>query len=201
LLCDLFAFLREDFMKNIQRLSIAAGFALASVAAVAAPIQYEVTTIGSGSLNGVAFSSKKVTITATADTASITTEGQTLYVPVLSSTLLIDGFEATTFVGTHRVFNNKTVAIAGFQRGPTDARDILDVRNSAFSSYNLSTSIGPLAGSTLGNGGALFTTAAGNFALTSFGSGTFTAAAVPEPATMATLAIGAALVARRRRRS
>jgi hypothetical protein len=85
--------------------------------------------------------------------------------------------------------------------------DILDTVSSAFSAYGLTTSIGPVTGSSVINPPNSFGTDLGLFQISSAGNATFTAAigaATPEPGTAALLGLGlvglATLVCRKRPR-
>ena len=72
---------------------------------------------------------------------------------------------------------------------------VLQTINAAFVSYDLTTAIGPLSGSSSINSGEAFRTTAGDFILFSIGDSTFTAttnaAAAPEPSTLCLAGLGA----------
>jgi hypothetical protein len=111
-----------------------------------------------------------------------------------------------TFVNT-----NTNVEAAGLTAGTITSPvvDLVDVNNSAFSTYGLTTSIGPLSGNfSVGTGPHTITTSAGDLVLTTLlnsPGGTFQAilgSAVPEPSTLvsATITVLCGLVCACRRR-
>ena len=160
--------------------------------AKASTITYTESATVSGSLNGVSFASKLLTLTGTGDTANITNG-----VPIaihLTATFGVAGVGSGTFTDTFEVFDNQGAAVAGFEDIAQPA-NLLDTANNAFATYNLSTSIGPLTGSSLINPGFSFPTTAGALILNSAGDATFTAVVtpvVPLPAALPLFASGLA---------
>jgi hypothetical protein len=203
---------------NVRRIATAAiALALGNVPTSAASITYTETITASGSLGGIPFTDALVTITALADTDNVTT------VPGFPNTLAVNDESATvdiaelgiaTFTdgGTHFFVTHAGVRSVVGIAGGTIAQphpDILDITNSAFSTYDLTTSIGPLSGPASGGGAGTvsFATSAGPLTFDSFAgtTGTFEATlqSVPEPSSLmlagvASL-IGAGLWVRRHR--
>jgi len=93
-----------------------------------------------------------------------------------------------TFTDPIQVIVAQTADLAGFS-DPGKPLDILDDVNNAFATYALTTSIGPIVGSSVVNINSSFGTTGGAFILTSAGDATFTAT-IPEPSTWAMMLIG-----------
>ena len=95
-----------------------------------------------------------------------------------------------TFTDLTQVFSIQSVPAVGFEDLSVD--DILDSVSASFATYDLTTSIGPIVGSSEFDAGSSFPTTGGAFVLTSVGDATFTAAtsAIPEPSTWAMMLIG-----------
>ena len=128
-------------------------------------IVYTYSSVGSGSLGGITFNDEPFTITATADTNSIFTFSPGLLrVPDETASVFVTGLGSATFVSTLN-FANHGIAV-GISDG-SNADDILDIRSSALASYNLSTAIGPVSGTSAINNGTNFMTSEGDFVLTS----------------------------------
>jgi hypothetical protein len=77
------------------------------------------------------------------------------------------------------VVSNKSTAAAGFSE--FDFGAILATENAAFSTYDLSTPIGPISGTALFNPGLAFPTTAGALIINTSSNPTFSAAVVPGP--------------------
>jgi hypothetical protein len=185
---------------------IAFALILAMRSVQAGPITYTETVVGSGSLGGTDFTSELITLTVTADTAAITNPDPGFFtVPGLTAMVSVATVGSGTFTGSTNVFDNQGAQVAGIESG-TGRPDILDIANSVFATYDLSTPIGPVTGTPSGNPGTSFATSAGAFIITGTAdTGTFQAgSAVPEPSSLwmaGTAAVaGLGLWSRRRNR-
>lgn len=152
-------------------------------------LTYTETGDATGSLDGTSFTDALVTLTLTGNTSTITS----LFpgVPSISGTATVSvaGVGSDTFSGPAYVFSNQNFSVGGIG----DSLDIIDTNNSAFSTYDLSTSFGPVTGPAEGNLGASFpTVSGGEFVITSFNSdSTFSATpTVPEPSSLLMFATG-----------
>jgi PEP-CTERM motif len=182
--------------------------------ASAATITFTESTIATGSLGASSFVGSLVTLTATGDTSSVLS-GTTseLFVAAVSINVALLG-ETASLTGTADVFSCRaSLNACAFSptAGITDdsgvVADILDTVSGAFSTYDLTTSIGPVTVSSLINPPHSFGTELGLFQISSAGNATFTATletATPEPGTAAFLGLGlaglGALVCRKRNR-
>ena len=163
--------------------------------ASATPITYTETAIASGSLGGVSFTDATVTLTMNGDTSDVADEGGGFFQNIGTLLLDVSGVGTATFTsGSYGVFDNETFsppAAGGFQFSPNAS--ILDTFDNAFATYDLTTAIGPITGSSFINPGLGFATSAGTFILDSAGDSTFTAVtSVPEPGSMVLLGSGLA---------
>jgi len=165
--------------------------AACGITAMASTITFTETVTTSGNLDGNSFSNALVTLSLTGDTGNVTTSGGGVY--ALQGTLLIN----VSGVGSDSLFDPAQVQVYQTQ-SPTayagffaDSAFVLFTSNNSFDSYALTTSIGPLSGTSTGyTGGSYSTTSGGSFYLAGpFNSdhrSTFTASVqsgVPEPGT------------------
>jgi hypothetical protein len=164
----------------------------------AAVITITETVTATGSLGGTAYNGL-VTITATGDTNGVVPYGPNLIgFNNTSATVTVEGIATATFTALTLGFvNQSSVPGAGIELGAVNnpnPADILDVRNPAFSTYNLTSSIGPLTGTPVFEGPSSYATTLGVFSFTSFlGNATYQAvvtAAVPEPTSLTLAGIG-----------
>jgi hypothetical protein len=154
--------------------------------ACAASLTYTESATITGSLNGNPFDSL-VTLSLTGDTSAITPDGGNTF--LLPGTLTGDiaslgtNFTVTDVAGA--IASSDLLDIAGFQDQTIGG--LLYTNNDGFFDYDLSTTIGPLTGSTLFQSGVSIGTDHGALIFNSVdgNSATFTAAAsgAPEPAT------------------
>lgn len=187
-------------MNSIFRpISVFAGLT-AALSAFAAPATYTSTIVGSGVLDGTAYTNALVTITATANTNAVGWNGFLFFVNA-TPTVTVAGLGSDTLTSPDMVvYNNPTAPVAGF--GQLGFGTVLGTFDPSFSTYDLTSSIGPVSNSYFDRPDLTFATSNGSFSLTSAsGNSTFTAQVVPEPATFAALGLGAVAVLRRRRKA
>jgi hypothetical protein len=166
-----------------------AGAISAATPSLATPITYtEIATGASGFLNGAAFTGT-VTLTMNDVTSTITNPTSGIYDRVGTLMLSISSIPGTaTFSDITQVVANQTTTTVSPSAGFGDItlnRNILFTTNTIFSSYDLSTAIGPVSGSPSFNSTMppSFPTNEGAFILTGASSASFTAtlSAVPAP--------------------
>jgi hypothetical protein len=172
-------------VRRLIPISISVLFGLAGmvVPALAAPITYTVTAIGTGSLGGSSFTNAAVTVTLTGDTAGVTHPFGSTFNNFGPATVNVAGIGTGTFTNSMIVFCSQTGGPGGIGAAGIEDNvlflDILDTANAAFASYECATAIGPVTGPALFNGGSAFPTSLGDFILTDVGNSTFTAALGP----------------------
>ena len=110
----------------------------------AEPITYTFEATGTGDLGGVGFTDASFTITVIAETMNIMSCDPGVF-SVDSDTvdISISGFPTASILTLVRVFDNNNVSVLGFAGGNC-TMDYLDIRNPAFATYALATSIGPI---------------------------------------------------------
>lgn len=183
--------------------------AAAAVPLAAQPIRYLFTGIGSGTLNGNAFTRQTFTFDIAANASNVNPSGFGPGVPDvgnLTALFSITGTGSGSFSNVY-VFNHQTNQVVGF--GSSANSDLIDIGNNSvgLGTYGLTTAFGPIPNTT-----SLFfsqftnqQTSAGNLTFTNVASASFEAqltSTVPEPATVVLFMSGAAVIAlaaRRRR--
>jgi PEP-CTERM motif len=153
----------------------------------AAEIIFTETAIATGALGRDGFTDAPLTITAIADTANVNEIFPGVFsVNNSSTTVFVPGFGSGTITDLSYTFSAQASSSEGGIGDNTIFADILDVMNPAFATYNLTTSFGPLSGSTGINSGQPFPTTAGDFIIDSIlgNTATFQATVVPEPSTL-----------------
>lgn len=171
----------------------------------AAEMIFSETTTTSGSLNGVAFSNKLITLTGEADTSDIYSPSAGVYRDNLQLTLIIQGVGTAHLTDEMFVASNQNSSIVGFL-DPTPNTGSLFTAKIDNAGYDLSAPFGPVTGEA-GIGTSLnYATDQGVFSLVGPPrSTTYEAvlAPVPEPSTwlMMTGGLGMLGVTLRRRRT
>jgi PEP-CTERM motif-containing protein len=194
--------------------AVALGLLTAASFAGAAPITITESVIASGSLGSDSFANALVTLSATGDTSNVLEFALGLNALVnlplsisvagLGTATLTDGGGVAACSNLPNCFTSGSIG-AGFG-DPSVNHDILDIKGSAFDSYLLATSLGPVTGPSLIDPAFQFATNLGEFELDSAGTelscptglcvysneATFAASVSPEPATMTLLGLGIA---------
>jgi hypothetical protein len=149
---------------------------------LAIPITYTETDTASGSLNGVAFANANIVLTENSDTTDVVNLGSGIFHNTGTVTVSVNGGPSATFTNTTFTVSNNGLGSVGFSDATLN-RLILFDNDSSFSTYDLTTSIGPITGFATFNPGQSFPTTGGAFILNSVGSPTFaaTTSAVPAP--------------------
>ncbi len=189
-------------MKSIPCLTAYLSLVLAASSSYASPISFTESVLGSGSLNGVAFSDQLITLSGTGDTSNATVGSPDTL--TLSSAAVQVGGSTSSFTDTIDVFSES--GLVGFAVYSGD--DILDTASGRFEGYDLTTAVSGTVANSIINSGVGFATTGGTFVIQSTsGDDTFTAttglAPTPEPSALVMLATGFAGVlgiARRRLR-
>ena len=155
-------------------------------------ITYSISAIAAGSLGGTDFRDQLVTLTMNADTANVT-GGAGFFSIDGTVQLSVAGLGTATFTDAMEVFDNQGFPAAGFGDVTAGPLSVLDTIDNAFTTYDLTTAIGPITNASFINSGLSFATTAGAFIIDSAGDSTFTATtAAPEPVSM--VLTGAGLV-------
>jgi PEP-CTERM motif-containing protein len=158
----------------------------------ASTLYYTLSTVGSGSFDGTAFSNKLVTVTATGDTADIQAfdEGLfTVYFLTTTATVTVNGAGGGTGTLTDPL---SLVSIYGSLEFADNGNMLLDFYSTGLPTYGLDTVLGPVTGAGITQAPALGTTG-GNFRLDSIGSITAivsNTSPVPEPSSLLLLSTG-----------
>ena len=149
---------------------------------LATPITYTETDTASGSLGGIAFTNANIVLTENSDITNVVNLGSGIFHNVGTVTLTVNGGSPVNFTDTTLSVSNGVGGV-GFSDLTVNRAILLD-NSSAFLTYDLTTSIGPITGTATFNSGQSFSTTGGAFVLTSVGNPTFTATtsvAVPAP--------------------
>jgi hypothetical protein len=104
---------------------------------------------GSGSIDGNPFSNQAFTITATADTLDIQSFSGGFFIDHATACITIDNVGTFDFVTPTRTFVANDGSIVGFSRAGAGGLDLYNGPvDSAFSSWDMLSSIGPISGAT-----------------------------------------------------
>ena len=175
---------------------ITAVAALTAGRADAAPVVFTFTGTGTGTLGNQGFRDTDFNISVLGDTSSqLEVNPGVFMINATSASVSIDGIGLADFTTATRVFNNENNEVAGFSRAGVGGVDILDLRNSLFANYDLTTDFDPVAGVLTYLNTFNLTTTLGNFDLSAASNLTFQAEvedapAVPEPTTLALMGLG-----------
>jgi hypothetical protein len=178
-------------------------------------ITFTESAIATGSLGSNSFDDSLVTLTATGDTSNVVLGGAfgtTLEIQGLAVSIDIAGVGTAELTDPGFVFSAPGRPAAGIgdqvcqpTSVPACFYTILDTIDSAFGTYNMTTSVGPITDSSDYTSGLDFSTSDGEFVIDSAGDATFTAtASSPEPSTTTLFGFGLAglaLVAKSRMRA
>jgi len=172
----------------------------------ASQINYIFQATGTGSLGGTPFTDAAFTITVVGDTGNVQDAGGGLFLNVATSAqIVIEGFQPADFITPVGMFDYQPGNALGLQRAPEMA-DILDLLDPAFASYDLTTPIGPLVVEDpfidqFNCERGCIETSQGEIDFSAMSAVTFSATAVPEPATLVMMGAGILGLAGRLRRS
>jgi hypothetical protein len=152
----------------------------------AVPIFYTESVTGSGTLGSSTFTNALVTMTFSGVTANVVNPSSGIFQnQVGTGTFSVAGLGSGTFTDQIGAVVNQSSPGGGLSDFTTD-RLMLWTLDAAFTTYNLTTSFGPISDTAEINPvGTVFATSLGNLGFTSVsGNSTFTAStsAVPEPA-------------------
>jgi hypothetical protein len=161
---------------------------------------YTFTGTASGTIGGTPFTDATLTVTSTGDASNVSCTSGTCFLNLAAgaSSFTISGIGSGTFSSASYVFDNQGNGLAGFGIGSDDIQ-IYDssIGSTAFASYNLLSSIGPLgpeATDPSTSDWVNLSTSLGSFTVTSFTNVTFQATAnlprTPVPGSLVLLGLG-----------
>jgi hypothetical protein len=161
----------------------------------AEPITYTQQFTASGSLGGTAFTDQLLTVVFRGDTANVFSPISRVFENEAgTATVNVPGIGTATFTAPMAAFDNQNFAFASIGGASSEFPAILqETVNQVFGSYDLTSAIGPITGPGISHV-VTFPTTLGDFVVTTnTGDTAFTAStsAVPEPASLTLLGIGA----------
>jgi hypothetical protein len=183
--------------KRLALALVSVGLLAASSRAEADTITYTETVVATGFLGGSVFANDLFTFTFVGDTTNVTSTPGVLFQNLVgTATVSVNGM-TFTLTSPSEVADGVTSGVASIGEGFA----ILSVANSAFTTYDLTTSIGPITGTAFVSNSS-FATSGGSLLLTTPArTATFQASVVPEPASSLMMCLGIACVAAVRLRS
>jgi len=130
-------------MSSLSFAALVIGFVLAGTT-FAAQITFTFTGTGTGTVGGVPFTDAAYTITLVGDTTAITSSLNVYHLVGTTATMAIAGIGTATITQPVEVYDNPNVHALGFalEGGYTQ----LGFENSAFDTYALAASLGPISG-------------------------------------------------------
>jgi PEP-CTERM motif len=174
-----------------------------AVIGTATPITYIEQATASGTIGTLTFTDALLSLTFTGSTTNVTGGAGFFSIDATDTVLNIGGIGLSTVTDSGLfVFVNQDFAtpVAGFASAQGS---ILDTMDSAFGTYGLTTSIGPITDGNFIRPDLIFATTLGGLDITSAGNSTFrafiTASPVPEPSSLGVLlfALGLGVATRR----
>ena len=191
-------------MTPIRSVSVVAAAAFALIAtssASAAIIDFTYSGIASGQwLNGLysgqSFTNKAFTITASSLTELVTPYSDGYKTTTSGATVTIEGYGSFAVTSETAVWVGNTFGRSGF--GIRNSSDILSLGDSAFDTWNMQSSLGPITRTGVFAGGNLWTTG-GAVRFTGSTAMTFTATVAPAPGAVALVGLAGLAGGRRRR--
>jgi hypothetical protein len=157
-------------------------------------ITYTESSIASGSIGSTDFTNVAVTITFVGDTLNVTGSSGLFLNSLGTAAVTIGGIGTFAFTDSLYVFDSQPNSAVGIS--DSTVVDVLDtLKNSAFGTYDLTTAIGPVTGTSGFNPGFAYGTAHGSLIFNTMdANSTFTATtstAVPEPSSLLLLGVAA----------
>ena len=181
--------------RRIMGLVVALGLVAATGARADFLTVTESTTLAGGSLNGVAFANRVITLTEVVDTTKVTEINGNTYVSALGTiSFSIAGIGSGSLAGS--VFSDQGTGgpnSAAVGLSAANGNDILYTIEGAYSTYNLGYSFST-SGMAIDNEGEAFSTSAGDLVL-GYAPGLATFNAVPEPSSLVLCVVGGSAVA------
>src|SRR5438128_1011944 len=118
------------------------------IEAESAPIICAFIGTGSGSVGSSTFAEAPFTIQLFGDTDDVFLYGSPYFaiwdLDGSSSVIDIAGIGTAAFTTSKRVFVNQNYAVGGFSQGGVNGDDLLNIQDTSFADYDLTTSFGPV---------------------------------------------------------
>jgi hypothetical protein len=154
-------------------------------------ITYTESATATGSIGATNFTGALVTITFAGDTSNVSGASGLFTNPVGTATVTIGGIGTFAFTDSLVVFDNQPFSAVGISDATLN--DILDTfSDPPFSTYDLTTAIGPVTGLSGFNAGSTYGTSGGGLVFSDMSADSTFAATVPEPGSLVLLGAGIA---------